>query len=65
MRGVTSGVNEVRTALDENRRLRADLVRARAELDRQREQVVENARLRRLLEMRAVLAPRSVGAAGL
>ena len=62
VRGVTSGVNEVRQALDENRKLRADLLRARAELDRQREQVVENTRLRRLLEMRADLAPRSVAA---
>jgi rod shape-determining protein MreC len=62
VRGVTSGVNEVRQALDENRRLRIDLLRARSELDRQREQVVENARLRRLLEMRTDLAPRSVAA---
>lgn len=63
VRGMTSGVNEVRQALDENRRLRIDLQRARSELDRQREQVVENGRLRRLLEMRTDLAPKSVAAA--
>jgi rod shape-determining protein MreC len=62
VRGVTSGVNEVRRALDENRRLRSDILRMKAELDRQREQVSQNERLRRLLEMRADLAPRSVAA---
>jgi rod shape-determining protein MreC len=62
VRGVTSGVNDVRTALDENRRLRAELLRLKAEVDRQREQVAENERLRRLLEMRSDLAPRSVAA---
>jgi rod shape-determining protein MreC len=62
VREVTSGVNDVRTALDENRRLRAELLRMKGEVDRQREQVAENERLRRLLEMRSDLAPRSLAA---
>ena len=62
VRGVTSGVNDVRQALDENRRLRTELVRLKAEVDRGREQVAENDRLRRLLDMRADLAPRSLAA---
>jgi rod shape-determining protein MreC len=53
---------EVRTARGENVRLKAELGRVRAELERSREQSLENQRLRRLLGMREDLAPRSVAA---
>jgi rod shape-determining protein MreC len=53
---------EIRTAREENVRLKADLDRTRAELERSREQSLENQRLRRLLGMREDLAPRSVAA---
>jgi rod shape-determining protein MreC len=53
---------EVRTAREENVRLKADLGRARGEIERSREQALENGRLRRLLGMREDLAPRSVAA---
>jgi rod shape-determining protein MreC len=53
---------EVRTAREENVRLKADLGRTRGELDRSREQSLENQRLRRLLGMREDLAPRSAAA---
>lgn len=53
---------ELRDARRDNVRLRAELERTRAELDRAREAAAELPRLRRLLEIRDVLAPRSIGA---
>jgi rod shape-determining protein MreC len=53
---------DVRTARDENIRLKAELGRTRVDLERFREQSLENQRLRRLLGMREDLAPRSVAA---
>jgi rod shape-determining protein MreC len=53
---------ELGTAREENVRLKAELGRARADLERLREQSLENQRLRRLLGMREDLAPRSVAA---
>jgi rod shape-determining protein MreC len=54
--------SDLRTARDENVRLKAQLGRVRGELDRFREQSLENQRLRRLLGMREDLAPRSIAA---
>lgn len=53
-------IREIRTARDENVRLKSEVARLGAELDRAREQVEENARLRRLMGMRDELVPRSV-----
>jgi rod shape-determining protein MreC len=53
---------EMARARRENLSLRAENERLRAELDHAREEVAELPRLRRLLEMREALAPRSVGA---
>lgn len=53
---------ELGGARRENVRLRAELEKARAERDRAREEAAELPRLRRLLEIRETLVPRSVGA---
>ncbi len=54
--------SDLRRARGENVRLKSELGRVRGELERYREQALENQRLRRLLGMREDLAPRSVGA---
>jgi rod shape-determining protein MreC len=62
IRGIVSYFHETRVARTENVLLRAEINRLKSELGRYREQSLENDRLRRLLGMRADLAPRSVGA---
>lgn len=61
-RGFGARFHETRTAVSENRRLRREIQGLRQDLDRRREQASENERLRRLLEMRPALAPRSIAA---
>jgi rod shape-determining protein MreC len=61
--GLTGSVREMSSARDENERLRDEVVELRRELDRYREESIENRRLRRLLMMREHIAPRSIGAA--
>ena len=58
----SSGCAEIRTARAENEVLRREVERLRFEVGRHREDAAENERLRRLLDMRDQLAPRSVGA---
>jgi len=53
---------EIRMARSDNERLRREAARAAGEIDRLREAAEENRRLRRLLEMREELAPRSIAA---
>jgi rod shape-determining protein MreC len=60
--GMLSGMRELGTAREENQRLRAEVVDLRFELDRYREDALENERLRRLLLMKEHVAPRSVAA---
>ncbi len=60
--GVLDRAQEIRTARIENASLRSEVRELREELGRYREQAMENERLRRLLEMREELAPRSLGA---
>lgn len=60
--GGLSSFRDLRNARDENRRLVGELERLRAERDRLREEAAEGRRLRRLLEMREALAPRSIPA---
>jgi len=60
--GVAARLHEIRTARTENVLLRRELESLRGELGRFREAALENERLRRLLEMKKELAPRSVGA---
>src|SRR6187401_3597063 len=62
MGGVSARLSEIRTARDENGHLRREVEQLRSEVGRYREDSAENARLRRLLEMRDQLAPRSVAA---
>ena len=59
---VTGRLREIRTARLENTVLRREVEDLRNQLGRYREDALENDRLRRLLEMREELAPRSVGA---
>ncbi len=59
---VAGSVRELRSARSDNVRLRAEVERLRSDLAREREQSLQNERLRRLLGMREDLAPRSVGA---
>ncbi len=60
--GFFSFWRDIRTTRDENVRLKVELGRTRVDLERFREQSLENQRLRRLLGMREDLAPRSVAA---
>lgn len=60
--GLAARLGEIRTARGENAELRGEVEQLRSELGRSREDSAENERLRRLLEMRAQLAPRSLGA---
>jgi rod shape-determining protein MreC len=60
--GVMDYVKEIRTARHENVRLRSEVADLRTELDRFREDAIENERLRRLLLMKEHVAPQSVGA---
>jgi len=60
--GLLSGIREHGTAREENLRLRAEIAELRADVDRYREDALENERLRRLLLMKEYVAPRSVGA---
>jgi rod shape-determining protein MreC len=60
--GVSARLSEIRTARDENQNLRREVEQLRSEVGRYREDSAENDRLRRLLEMREQLAPRSLGA---
>ncbi len=60
--GFLSFWRDLRTARADNVRLKAEIGRVRGELERYREQALENQRLRRLLGMREDLAPRSIAA---
>jgi len=60
--GMLGGFRELRTARDENRRLRAEIADLRFELERHREDAIENERLRLLLLMKEHIAPQSVAA---
>jgi len=60
--GVGGGLSELWVAQRRNRDLEAELGRLRTELRSAREDVLENERLRRMLDMREQLAPRSIGA---
>lgn len=60
--GIAARLSEIRNARAENVELRREVERLRSELGRFREDSAENDRLRRLLEMRRQLAPRSLGA---
>lgn len=53
-------IREIRVAKEENVRLKTTVGRLEAELERARERLEENARLRRLLGMREELVPKSV-----
>jgi rod shape-determining protein MreC len=60
--GLVGGVRDLSTARKENARLRDEVAGLRLELDRYREESIENQRLRRLLMMREHIAPQSIGA---
>ena len=62
IRRTTTGARDLWQAHVRNQDLERELQRLRAELRIQREAALENRRLRRLLEMRENLAPRSIGA---
>lgn len=62
IRGAYAGTRDLFTAHGRNQALRADLRELRAELDRHREAVEENQRLRRLLTMRDYGTPAAIGA---
>src|SRR3990172_5842352 len=59
---VAERLHEISTARTENVLLRREVDRLRTEVGRTREAALENHRLRRLLEMREEMAPRSLGA---
>ena len=59
---VAERLHEIRTARTENVLLRREVDRLRTEVGRTREAALENHRLRRLLEMKEEMAPRSLGA---
>ena len=61
-RGLHDGFQDVRRAFAENERLRLEVERLREEVTGLREQAEENRRLRRLLQLRDDLAPRSLAA---
>jgi rod shape-determining protein MreC len=63
MGGVVDALRDIRNARRENVLLRGEIGRLRAEVDRRQEQALQNDRLRRLLDMKEFLVPRSVGAA--
>lgn len=60
--GLFDSWEEIRTARRENVRLRSEVEREKGEIERYREQAIENRRLRRLLGMREDLAPKSIAA---
>lgn len=62
VKGAFRVLGEIRTARGENARLHDEVSRLQTEVDRYEEKELENARLRRLLEMREGLVPRSIGA---
>lgn len=62
VQGAFRVLGEIRTARGETARLNDEVRRLQAEVDRYKEKELENGRLRRLLEMREGLVPRSVAA---